>query len=455
MGAENLTVPIWNRVLRLAIPSIATFSSMTLTGMLTLIIIGRLGAPAIAIVGISNILLYNTWALFAGVNESINYLVSQNYGEGTMSTGNRRMQIALLLSVCLDVIWIAASFLLPHHILQWMGVNSTLVQLGTPYLRVRMISFAFSLFTNVFYGYMRGVGDTKTPMVISMVTNVLLLILTYVLTYGVFGMKGLGLVGAGWSMVITEGLAFFASVFIYYVAYNRRFETRLWHHMAWKEVRFIGWESTKLSLMEMSMSIGMLVFTTVIARLGTNAVAANEIALNILSLGFMPANGFGAAATIIVGQDIGAKNPGNARRGGLVTLGMGLLFMTLFSVFLWVFALPVARIYTADPAVYTLAVSLIHIASFIQLFDGGGIVMAGGLRGVGDTTYLFRVSLLLNFVIFIPLTIGLTLGLHLGQAGAWIALCTLLVLLGVANVLRFVKRDWYGGQPITALEAQA
>jgi len=404
--------------------------------------IGRLGASAIAIVGISNILMYNTWALFAGINESVNYLVSQNYGEQTMTEGNQRMQMALFLTMAVDVLWVVVSLTLPREILTWVGANPGLVHAGTTYLRIRMLTFVFSMFTNLFFGYMRAVGDTRTPMVIAMTTNLLLIGFTYVLTYGAFGMHGMGLVGAAVSMLITEAIGFVACLYVYYGRYAKRFHTRVLHPFMMAHLRLISRESVKLSLTEVSMSLGMLVFTACITRLGTDAVAANEIALNILSFGFMPANGFSAAATTIVGQEIGAKQPLVAKRGGALTVGCGLVFMVLFSIYLWLFASPVARIYTSAPGVYVLAVSLIHIASFIQLFDGGGIIFSGGLRGIGDTTFLSRISLILNWVVFIPLTILLTVVFHFGQAGAWIALCTQIVLSGVFNGLRYYRLDW-------------
>ncbi|EPZ50920.1 hypothetical protein N007_20910 [Alicyclobacillus acidoterrestris ATCC 49025] len=426
----------------MALPSILTFSSMTLTGMLTLIIVGRLGPTAIAVVGICNIFMYNVWALFAGLNESINFLVSQNFGENKMLEGNKRMQAALLIALALDVIWIVACIVLPREILVMLGANRAIVTAGTPYLGVRMFSFAFTMFTVVFFAYMRAVGDTRTPMIISIITNGLLIVLTYFLTYGALGWRGFGLQGAAWSMVITEGLGFVLSLIVYYGWYAKRFATRTWYGIEWSRIRLLAKESIKLSVMELSMSLGMLIFTMCITRLGTTAVAANEIALNILSLGFMPANGFGAAATVIVGQDIGAGAPAQARKGGLLTAAGGLIFMALFSIFLWLFALPVSKIYTSDPAVYLLSISLIHIASFIQLFDGANIIFAGGLRGVGDTTYLYRMSLISNWLVFIPLTLILVLVVHLGQVGAWISLATLIVLLGVGNATRYLTLDW-------------
>lgn len=430
------------RILRLALPSILTFSSQTLTGMLTLIIVGRLGPAAIAITGITNIFMYNVWALFAGINESINYLVSQNYGEGNMTLANRRMQGALFLGVTLDILWAVACFTLPHVILVMLGANRQLIDVGTTYVKLRMIAFLFTMFSVVFFGYMRAVGDTKTPMIISVITNTLLIVLTYLLTYGAFGWHGLGLNGAGLSLILTEGLGFVLCVTIFFGPYAKRFGTRVWHRLDWVQFRAVARESIKLSIMELSMSIGMLVFTAAITRLGTTAVAANEIALNILSLGFMPANGFGAAATIIVGQDIGAGRLHDAKRGGLYTALGGLVFMALFSIFLWLFALPVAKVYTRDPAVYTIAIGLIHLASLVQLFDGCNIIFGGALRGVGDTTYLYRISLIANWAVFIPLTLLMMLVFHLGQAGAWISLCTLIVLLGVSNAWRYNRLDW-------------
>src|SRR3954469_19289522 len=112
-------------ILRLAIPSIATFSSMTVTGLLILMIVGKLGAAAIAVVGISNILMYNFWALFSGNQGAINYLVAQNYGSKNMKLGNQRMQIALILAGIQAIILFAASFVVPHFILEVMGSNAT------------------------------------------------------------------------------------------------------------------------------------------------------------------------------------------------------------------------------------------------------------------------------------------------------------------------------------------
>jgi multidrug resistance protein, MATE family len=442
-------------ILRLAIPSIATFSSMTVTGLLILMIVGKLGATAIAVVGISNILMYNLWALFSGNQGAINYLVAQNCGSKTMKLGNQRMQIALILAALQAMLLFIASFGAPHFILEVLGSNAMILKLGTPYFQVRMYAIMFTIFNIVFYAYMRAIGDTKTPMNISIINSALVVILTYVLAYGKFGFPNLGLQGAGWSMVAAEGITLLLNLLVYFRILNKTYFTRSWVKIERQQVRLLLTESMKLGITELSNSLGMLVFTGCITRLGTTAIAANEIALNILSFGFMPANGFGAASTIGIGQEIGKARPLEAKRFGLVTVYLGLGFMALFSIFLFLYALPVAKMYTSDSAVYLTAISLIHLASFIQLFSGAGIIFAGGLRGVGDTTFLSRTSLLFNWILFIPGTILLTQIYHFGQTGAWTAFCSLIVLTSLANGWRYITFKWASAESKSAPISQS
>lgn len=427
-------------ILRLAIPSIATFSSMTVTGLLILMIVGKLGATAIAVVGITNVLMYNLWALFSGNQGAINYLVAQNYGSRNMKLGNQRMQIALILAALQAILLFVASYVIPHFILEVMGSNTAIIKLGVPYVQVRMFAMMFTVFNIIFYAYMRATGDTRTPMNISLINSGLVVFLTYVLAYGKFGFPNLGLQGAGWSMVAAEGITFLLNLLVYFRFLNEKYFTRSWIPIERHQVRLLLFESSKLGITELSNSMGMLVFTACITRLGTVAIAANEIALNILSFGFMPANG--AASTVGIGQEIGKGRPLEAKRFGLVTVYLGLGFMFLISIILFVFALPVAKLYTADSAVYLTSVSLIHLASFILLFSGSGIILAGGLRGVGDTTFLSRTSLLLNWIFFVPCTILLTQVYHLGQTGAWSAFCSLIVLQFLTNAWRFKSYNW-------------
>ncbi|RHW42030.1 MATE family efflux transporter [Neobacillus notoginsengisoli] len=428
----------WKTILLLAIPSIASFASMTVTGTINLIMVGNLGALAIAIVGVSNIVMYNVWALCSGIGHTVNYLVAQSYGSGEMEKGVERTFIALLLGGAAGVLIILAGFFATEAIFKVLGSSSEMIAEGNGYLQIRFFAIVFSIFSFTIHGFFRGIGNTRTPMFASLLANAAMIFFTYSLTYGKLGFPELGLTGAAWALFIGEviGLLFTAYAFI------KTVKPSLKPVLRFIEAKFISIESFKLGMQEFSKSMAMFVFTAFVTRLGTHALAANEIALSIMSFGFMPAAAFGSTATILVGQEIGRRYPSTAKSMGTQTAIMGSLFILLLGTTEFIFAEPLARIYTNDPLVYQLTAKLIMISAFLQLFDGFFSFYSGGLRGIGDTTFLMRASLALAWGFFIPLTYLLVFVFNLSSYGAWIALYTYLSVFGLILMARYYRTNW-------------
>ncbi|MDF2958747.1 MAG: family efflux transporter [Paenibacillus sp.] len=433
----------WRLILGLALPSIISFATATVTGTINLIMVGPMGALVIAVVGVSNIIAYNAWALCSGFGNSVNYLVAQNYGAGQIKQAVERTYIALFISLLVAAAVVLAGILMPASILRLMGGSPELVETGTVYLRYRLIGVACFTISFIFHGFFRGIGDTRTPMRMSLLSNGAMIFFTYTLTYGHLGFPKLGLPGAGMAVAIGEALGLLGSLYVYFVQLHPRFGTRRRVAMSGAEARLIAGESGKLGVQELAMSISMFVFTMFVTRLGTHALAANEIALNVMGLGFMPAFAFGATATILVGQEIGRGAPLLARRLGTDVAVLGSIFLLALGIVEFVFAEQVARLYTDDPAVYTITARLIMVSAFLQLFDGLLNYYAGGLRGIGDTTFLLRVSLVLSWVVFVPLAYVLTIVLQWQSMGAWISLYTFLGLFAAVIMIRFYRTDWY------------
>src|SRR3954466_8170069 len=124
-----------------------------------------------------------------------------------------------------------------------MGSNATILKLGAPYVQVRMYGMMPTVFNIVFYAYLRATGDTRTPMVISLINSALVIILTYALAYGKFGFPNLGLQGAAWSMVGAEGIAFLLNFFVYFRMLHKKYSTRSWVPMEFQQVRLVLFES--------------------------------------------------------------------------------------------------------------------------------------------------------------------------------------------------------------------
>ncbi len=432
----------YKKIMALAIPSIASFAAMTATGTINLIMVGDLGALAIAIVGVSNIIMYNVWALFSGIGHTVNYLVAQNFGSENMKQGVRQTQIALCLCLLASITVVFTGLFASKAILTFMGSSADLINQGSDYLMIRFFAMVSTVFTFVFHGFLRGIGDTKTPMVTSIIGNLAMIFFTYALTYGHAGFPEMGLPGAAWSVFIGEATIVLASAYVYFIKLHEKYGTRKKVEFDRRDSKLIVAESSKLGAEEFSKSMAMFVFTIFVTRLGTEALAANEVALNIMSFGFMPAFAFGATATILVGQDIGRGDPLSARRIGTETAIVGSVFIFFLGLIEFLFAESIVGLYTTDPQVSQLAIELIKISAFLQLFDALFNFFAGGLRGAGDTSFLLKASLLLSWLFFVPLAYICTSVLDLKSMGAWLSLYAFITAIGIAMMVRFYRIDW-------------
>ncbi|MFC4305042.1 MATE family efflux transporter [Cohnella boryungensis] len=432
----------WYAILVLALPSLFAFATQTLTGTINLILVGDLGFVVIAVVGVSNIIMYNVFAIFSGIGHSVNYLVAQNFGAGEMRKGMQRMYLALLVSLGVAIFIAAAGWLASGAVLKLTGGSAELVATGGEYLELRFYAMAFGIISFAFHGFFRGVGDTRTSMIVSIAANVLMVGLTYGLTYGHWGLPDMGVIGAGYALLIGEAVQLAICLIVFWGPMHKRYQTRKLQSPDWKELKLISQESGKLGLQEFSMSVSMYIFTMFVLTLGDLAAAANEVALSVMSFGFMPAFAFGSTATILVGQAIGERRPDRAKKAGTNTAILGAIFLVLLGTVELIWAEPIARLYSDDPGVYELAAHLIQVSAYLQIFDGFYNFYAGGLRGIGDTTFLMRASFVLSLFMFVPLTYLFVMVFEWGSMGAWLALYSFLVALGLAVMIRYYRTDF-------------
>ncbi|MBM7565644.1 MATE family efflux transporter [Paenibacillus sacheonensis] len=434
----------WKEILLLAIPSLVSFASATVVGTINLIIVGQLGSLIIAIVGVSNIIMYNAFALFSGIGHTVNYLVAQNHGAGDMKRGIQRTYIAMYMCLAFALLIAFVGFVGADDVLRWTGGSAELVRTGSFYLELRFYAMSFGIINFAFHGFLRGIGATKMSMVVSLMANVPILILTYAMTYGKLGLPELGLKGAGIAILIGESAQTLICAFIFFVMLNKKFQTRKYLTLTfkWVEMKLIMLESGKLGMQEFSLSLSMYIFTAFVARLGDQALAANEVALSIMSFGFMPAFAFGSTATILVGQFVGKGTPLLGRRVGTDTAILGSIFLIVLGTVEFIFADQITHMYTDDSEVYVLAAYLIKVSAYLQIFDGLLNFYAGGLRGIGDTTFLLRISFVVSWFLFVPLAYVFIFVFHWGSMGAWLALYSFLMVFGLAIMIRFYRTDW-------------
>jgi MATE family multidrug resistance protein len=291
--------------------------------------------------------------------------------------------------------------------------------------------------------FFRGTGDTKTPMKVAIAANVVNLVGDYLLIFGHFGFPRMEVKGAAVATVFAS----LSGALIFLVLYLRRsfharFRTR--SLFAFSRERMIRMIRVGIPIgIQYFLDIGsFLVFSAYIGRMGDGPLAANHIAIRILSFSFMPCYGISIAATSLVGQYIGAKDFPSSETSGYNAIRIGLLYTAVIAVVFLLFADELAGIFSTEPDVLRFSSRILLLAAVFQIFDGVQMISSGSLRGAGDTRWPMIVAVLYTWFLFIPLAYVFGDILGGGVVGAWVGATIYIILLGATLLLRYRSGAW-------------
>jgi MATE family multidrug resistance protein len=310
-----------------------------------------------------------------------------------------------------------------------------------PYLRALNWSTLPLLMFFVFRRYLQGMNLAKPVMFALVSANLVNLLGNWSFVYGHLGFRAMGTVGSGWSTCIAR--TYMALVLMAYcVYYDRRHKTGLREASRLPHLPRV-WRLLSLGLpaaMQYGFEVGVFaVATTAIGRLGAVPLASHQVALNTASLTYMVPLGISAAAAVRVGQALGRGDADGASRAGWTAMALGAGFMTCMAMVFWTVPKYIVRVYTPDPVVIHAASALLFVAAFFQLFDGLQTVATGALRGAGDTRTPMICHLVFYWLMGLPLGYYLCFRAGWGAQGMWTGLCLALILIGVA-LLYFWRR---------------
>ena len=432
----------------------------TLVSFADTAMVGTLGATATASVSISNsfVFLLNGAVMALGVG--ITAYVARSVGARDYEAAKAYIRHALLLLVLVGLPIALVPVILHKQIPLWMGAGEDFLATAQEYLLITSVFRIFTMAMMVLGSVFRGRGDTKTPLRINIVVNLLNIVGNYLLihephtlriTLGLLGIDwaipmwgaGLGVAGAALSTGISWLLGGTALIVMLFV---KKDPTQISLRDSFKPDMAIIRRVVKLSIPAMleriCMSLSGIVVTKSIATLGTAAVAANAVYSTAESLSFMPAFAFATAATTLVGQSLGAQKPQLAKRYAWNTVGIGVGVMLLAGMGLFIFANPLVRIINSDPSVVTLAERCLRTVAFVQPVQVIAWVLAGALRGAGDTKWPFYITAAGNWL-FRALGAMLCIRVfHLGLPEAVICMCVDQAVRSVCMYLRFRTGKW-------------
>ncbi|WP_047395469.1 MATE family efflux transporter [Chitinibacter sp. ZOR0017] len=428
--------------LTLAWPIMIGQLAQTGTAFVDAVMAGHVSAGDLAAVSVGASIWTTLIVTLMGLLLAISPLAAAKVGAGKAAELPALTQQALYQALITGgIAMLLAHALLP--VFDHLGLTAEVADKAKRFLAAVSWGLPALAISRVLYGYSSALNQTKPMMVIALIALALNVPANWILIYGHFGAPALGAVGCGWA----TALCMWASALMWWLWIRSAAVYRGTH--PFDTLRGIHWP-TQWQLAKLGIPIGLMFFIEVsafsliallIARLGTTAVAAHQVALNFASLLFMIPMAIGTALTVRVGQAVGANDWQQARligqngvRLGLLVAGVGAALTMLFGEF-------IAGWYTQDAAVLALATQLLVLAGIFQFSDATQVVASGVLRGYQSTRLPMLLHMLAFWLVGMPLGYALTFGFGpisgMGPRGYWIALVVALTCAALSLLILF------------------
>ncbi len=433
---------IARNLLSLSWPMIITDGFQLLGPTIDMIWVGKLGAASIAGVGVAGIIVMLAMAARMGINMGVRAMVARFIGAGDVKDANHVAQQSFIISGAYAIIVAAIGVFFAEPILNLMGLEADVVVEGTPYLRIWFVGAAAMSFRVVTVGIMQASGDAVTPMWITILFRFVHIVFAPFLIFGWWIFPRLGVSGAAMANVVSQSLGMSIGLWILFTG-----RTRLWLTLRDFHLDLgIMWRIVKIgipaSIMSMERTFGRLALMWFVVPFATLAVAGHALAQRIEMILAMPGMGLGKAAGVLAGQNLGAQQPERAEKGGWLAVGFIGGLMVVCSVAMWLWAESIVGIFSTEAGLVEITSAFLRIEAVGYLVLGFVAVLRQCLSGAGDTLPTMLVTLLMVWVVQLPLAFFLPQVTNLGVYGVRWAIVAGNVVGAVAYITYFRLGRW-------------
>ena len=425
------------KILNIAVPTAIENLLHALVGFVDTLMISRLGLIAVTAVGISNTVISVYLAVILALGIAASSLISRALGGKDPAKARQTAAQSTLLSMGIGLVLGLVSVLFSDQLLGLMRAEPDVIELARPYFRLVGGSALFIALQTVPGSILRAAGDAKTPMLVNAGVNIINIVIDYLLIFGIGPFPALGILGTAIGTVVSRVIGTI-------LMFRKVRQTEL--AFGWRDlVRRSNYsELLRLSLPAVLERLvlrgGQVIYFGLIVLMGTKVYAAHSIAGNIETFSYMPAQGLAAAASILVGNSIGAGRNKQAYGYWLKTIRMSLVIMALGGVVLFFGSRTFAGWFTEDAAAIGMVVIALRIDAFNQIPVGINQISAGALQGSGDTRSPLYSTAAGIWVIRLVGTYVLGIRLGMGIAGVWIAILIDNVARALFLAVRFRQR---------------
>jgi MATE family multidrug resistance protein len=428
----------WRENIPLALPVIVGQIGHIAASVADSMMVGALGTIPLAAVSLASSIASVPLVFGIGMAYGLTPMVAHAMGQARPFKAVRLLKNGTVVNAFTSAFMFLFALVLFWGI-QFTGQEPAVVEEARTYLWIIMASYLpFMLFMSA-KQYLEGMGDTKTPMRISLYGNVGNIGLNALLIYGWGPFPEWGIVGAGVATIIARGYMMMAAW--WFVLRRGKADPADWLRAKVtgypiRALLKIGIPSGFQYIFEVS---AFAASAWIIGTLGATPLAAHQVAISLASISYMAATGLGAAATIRIGQAMGRKDLAGAKAAGTSLFLITIIFMALTGLTFFVFRHQLPWAYTQDLAVVASAAALLVVATIFQISDGVQATALGALRGIQDVRVPTAITFVAYYVIALPLEWYFGHILGWGAVGVWSALAVGLTVSAVWLSLRFYR----------------
>ena len=435
--------PIGRAILVLAVPMVLEMVMESVFAVCDVFFVSRLGAVAVATVGLTESMLTIVYSLAMGLAIGATAMVARRIGERDTEGASLAAVQSIVLAVAVAIVLGIGGVIFAPRLLELMGGSPQLLAMGSTYARIMLGGNATILLLFLVNAIFRGAGDAAIAMRVLWFANAINIALGPCLIFGLGPFPALGVKGAAIATNIGRGMgALFALSRLVRgrtarVAIRKR-HLRIDPGVIARLIRLSA-NGTLQTLIGTASWIGLI---RILSSFGSDVLAGYTIGIRVVIFALLPSWGLSNAAATMVGQALGARKPDRAERAVWIAGFYNVIFLGIVGALFVLLAHPIATIFTTDPLVVPYAVDTLRIIALGFLFYAYGMVLAAAFNGAGDTT----TPTILNIVVFwlfeIPLAFVLSKSLGYGPRGVYVAVAVAFSMLAVVSAVLFRRGKW-------------
>tara|TARA_B100001939_G_scaffold27430_2_gene21987 strand:- start:640 stop:2013 length:1374 start_codon:yes stop_codon:yes gene_type:complete len=365
---------------RLAVPIMIGMGIQTLYTIIDMIFIGRLGGDAIASVAFNMPIFFFVMGLSFGLGNGVTASIARFIGSNDKVNADNSAEHAVAMALAISLILTVSGLLFGKQILLFIGCTNDILPLAWDYLKVSCYGISFGVFSGFFRSILAGEGEMKLPMVVAGLGTILNTILDPIFIF----YMDLGVAGAAWATTISQIIVCLVFIYMLFVKNHTyvRFKLKDFSFSSYiiYDIIKVG---IPVSMSMVVMALGQLVFNRLLVNFSTDAVAAYQIGGRVDMIVFLPIFGIASALTTIVGMFYGADEFEKIKSISLYGIKSSFLITTICSVFLFIFAPSVVKVFTMDTVIQKISIDYLRTISFLFPFISIGLTIGRILQGLG------------------------------------------------------------------------